>query len=297
MTYKLETFNFEEEEVHVVVDKRNGKKYIPVKRLSEKLGISYKGQLVKVTDDPKFNYLKIGVVAADGKEREMICIPEDKSQTFLMSINSRKIGLGKPENEREAMREKLLHYQGRMSDWLYNLETKGYAINTDKVQSVDNNSSDLMVQLKQMHQMMGLQIELQEKRDAEIQENREKIESAEERIASLEENKLLEEVNFLKLPIEVEVMCDTDPVKARKELNALMQFTGEYCKGYVHGTNWHGLIRDIGKYGFEGETKATYLYKNDNESSMEQIVRRKLISKVYKHAWQFFEIERYLSDI
>lgn len=77
--------------------------YIAVNPICEHLGIDLKTQLRKLERDAKFNHRHMTMVAADGKLRNMVCLPQDELLGWLYTINSRKV--------KAASRDLLLAYQ------------------------------------------------------------------------------------------------------------------------------------------------------------------------------------------
>lgn len=86
---------------------------VAVKPVCEILGVDYPGQFSKLKEHPIYGST-IGLsptVGADGKEREMACIPLRYFPGWLFSIN--------PSNVKEEVRENLLEYQKKCNDILY----------------------------------------------------------------------------------------------------------------------------------------------------------------------------------
>ncbi|MFZ2653594.1 MAG: phage antirepressor N-terminal domain-containing protein, partial [Victivallales bacterium] len=77
----------------------------------------------KLRTDPRFTCMDITSLGADGRKRKMFAIAAREVYAWLSGINSRKV---KP-----AMRQKLLEYQERVMDAIYEYTTKGYAINSE----------------------------------------------------------------------------------------------------------------------------------------------------------------------
>ena len=124
--HNLRTFDFEEDEIQVVTDDRDGTNYVPITPMAENIGLNLGSQRTKVQNDPKFSSIDIRCTGKDGKKYKMLCIPEDEVGAWLFSINSNKI---KDEN----IREKLLRYQKKLVTAIHDFTTKGYAINKEKI--------------------------------------------------------------------------------------------------------------------------------------------------------------------
>ena len=89
--------------LQVVVDDRE--QLIPIKPVCS--------QVDKLKEHPIFRSTipQRGTVAADGKEREMLCIPLRFFSGWLFSIN--------PNNVKEEIKEKLIQFQLKCNDILY----------------------------------------------------------------------------------------------------------------------------------------------------------------------------------
>jgi hypothetical protein len=96
----------------------NGQKLVPVKPICEALGISYEPQFSRLKNDPILSStITLSVmVGADGKQREMTCIPLRYVFGWLFMIDSR--------NVKEEARESVIRYQKMCYDALYNYFAK-----------------------------------------------------------------------------------------------------------------------------------------------------------------------------
>ncbi|MFZ2653914.1 MAG: phage antirepressor N-terminal domain-containing protein [Victivallales bacterium] len=101
----------------------DGVPFVPLRPLCIGLGVDPKDQRNKLRTDPRFTCMDITSVGADGRKRKMFAIAAKQAYAWLSSINSRKV---KP-----AMQQKLLEYQERVMDAIYEYTTKGYAINPE----------------------------------------------------------------------------------------------------------------------------------------------------------------------
>lgn len=96
----------------------NGQKLVPVKPICEALGVDYSTQLQKLKDD-EFLSSTMGlspIVASDGKDREMVCIPLKFVFGWLFTIN--------PKNVKEEAREAVARYRAKCYDVLYDYFSK-----------------------------------------------------------------------------------------------------------------------------------------------------------------------------
>lgn len=89
--------------LQVVADERE--QLVAVKPVCEILGVAYQSQQEKLKEHPIFgSTITLSVtVGADGKDREMLCIPLQFFPGWLFSIN--------PDNVKEEARERLIKYQ------------------------------------------------------------------------------------------------------------------------------------------------------------------------------------------
>lgn len=100
----------------------NGEPYTPVRPIVENLGLSWGNQSEKLQEAEHFNCCHIRTVAADCKEREMLCLPVRKLAAFLYTINPNKV--------RADLKEKLIQYQNECDDVLWQYWTKGRAVSS-----------------------------------------------------------------------------------------------------------------------------------------------------------------------
>lgn len=89
--------------LQVVADERE--QLVAVKPVCEILGVDFSAQRAKLKEHPVYGSTMVlsTTVGADGKEREMVCIPLQFFPGWLFSIN--------PDNVREEARERLIEYQ------------------------------------------------------------------------------------------------------------------------------------------------------------------------------------------
>lgn len=98
----------------------NGEAFAAIKPICDAIGLDWKNQHTKLTGAGfRWNCGVITIVAADGKQRSMICIPMRKLSGWLASISAAKV---KPE-----IRDKLIAYQDECDDALWRYWTEGHA--------------------------------------------------------------------------------------------------------------------------------------------------------------------------
>ncbi len=87
--------------------------FVPVKPICEAIGVAFQTQHLKLQEHPILGpTVTLGViVAADGKEREMVCLPLEFIFGWLFTIN--------PRNVAEASRESVIRFQSECYHALY----------------------------------------------------------------------------------------------------------------------------------------------------------------------------------
>lgn len=91
----------------------NGEKLVPIKPICEALGVSFQSQKEKIEeDDILAPTVRLSLtVAADGKEREMVCLPYKFIFGWLFTIN--------PKNVKEEAKEGVINYKLACYNALY----------------------------------------------------------------------------------------------------------------------------------------------------------------------------------
>ncbi|WAT10124.1 phage antirepressor N-terminal domain-containing protein [Rouxiella badensis] len=98
-----------------------GVAYVAMRPIVENIGIDWTGQSVKLRNQKdKFNCRDISMVAADGKVRKLLCLPLQKLNGWLFSINPAKV--------RDDIRDRLIRYQEECFTALHDYWTKGAAV-------------------------------------------------------------------------------------------------------------------------------------------------------------------------
>ncbi len=100
----------------VIVD---GDAYVPLRPITENLGLAWRGQLARTNRDPVFEeqIKKIKMKAADGKQRDMLCLALEQLPGWLTGIQ--------PARVREELREKLHLYRKRAFSVLWDSVKRG----------------------------------------------------------------------------------------------------------------------------------------------------------------------------
>lgn len=108
----------------IAVIEKDGKQYVAMKPIVEAMGLAWKKQIELIKRDPVLSKASVtipGIVAGDGKEREMFCLPINKLNGWLFKISASRYS-GK-------RREMIIRYQEECYDVLYNYFHKGAAVN------------------------------------------------------------------------------------------------------------------------------------------------------------------------
>ena len=94
-----------------VVD-HQGEPYAPMKPIVEGMGLAWEPQFLKLKSERFASTItEIVMVAQDGKQREMTCMPVRKLAGWLMTVSPNKV--------RPALREKIIAYQRECDDVLW----------------------------------------------------------------------------------------------------------------------------------------------------------------------------------
>ena len=110
---------FHNSELYIV--EYNGQPYTPMKPIVEGMGLDWAAQFNKLKQKFATTIAEIAIVANDGKERLMACLPVRKLAAWLYSISPNKV--------RPELRNTVIMYQNECDDVLWDYWTKGQAIN------------------------------------------------------------------------------------------------------------------------------------------------------------------------
>ena len=116
------------------VVEHNGQPFAPMRPIVEGMGMDWASQFVKLKQRFASTVVEITMVANDGKERLMTCLPVRKLAAWLYSISPNKI----PNLETRA---KVIMYQNECDDVLWDYWTKGQAINKRVVVSTEQKNA------------------------------------------------------------------------------------------------------------------------------------------------------------
>ena len=104
------------------VIEHDGQPYTPMKPIVEGMGLAWQAQHRKLLDRFNSTVTEMVMVADDGKQRSMTCLPMRKLFGWLMSISPNKI----PNPDTRA---RVITYQNECDDVLWDYWTKGQAHN------------------------------------------------------------------------------------------------------------------------------------------------------------------------
>ncbi|MCH7357268.1 phage antirepressor N-terminal domain-containing protein [Acinetobacter sp. NIPH 1958] len=113
------TVPFHSAELYLV--EHNGQPYTPMKPIVEGMGLDWAAQFNKLKQKFASTIAEITMVANDGKERLMMCLPVRKLPAWLYSVNPNKVSA--------EIRENVIVYQNECDDVLWDYWTKGVAVN------------------------------------------------------------------------------------------------------------------------------------------------------------------------
>ena len=118
---KLQKVNFHGNEIAVI--EKDGKQYVAMKPIVEAMGLDWKKQHALIHRDPVLSstVTVTGIVAEDGKKREMVCMPLDYLNGWLFKIPASRY-TGKK-------REAVIMYQKECYKALFDYFHKGAAVN------------------------------------------------------------------------------------------------------------------------------------------------------------------------
>lgn len=119
MSLQQITVPFHNAELYIV--EFEGQPYTPMKPVVDGVGLDWGSQFVKLKQRFASTIVEITIVANDGKDRLMTCLPVKKLFGWLMTISPNKV---KPE-----LRDTVIKYQEECDDVLWDYWTKGKAVN------------------------------------------------------------------------------------------------------------------------------------------------------------------------
>lgn len=117
--------------VELQIVENNASKLIPIKPICEALGIDYPSQYTKLNDDEFLGSTIVlsTMVGADGKEREMVCLPFEFVFGWLFTIN--------PKNVKEEAREAVAKYRVECYRALFDYFTEPATFLKEKQAQID----------------------------------------------------------------------------------------------------------------------------------------------------------------
>lgn len=109
---------------HLYIVNHNGEPYTPMKPIVESMGMAWVPQFSKLKQRFNSTITEIIMVANDGKQRKMVCLPLRKLAGWLQTISPNKV---KPE-----IRDRVIQYQEECDDVLYRYWVEGTVVNPRK---------------------------------------------------------------------------------------------------------------------------------------------------------------------
>ena len=93
MSQAINFVNFNSNPIMTVTDSHTGIIYIPCKPICEAIGIAWQRQLDKIKQDEVLSSIvtEMVIVASDGKQRNMTCLPLDYINGWLFKLNPSKV--------------------------------------------------------------------------------------------------------------------------------------------------------------------------------------------------------------
>lgn len=96
----------------LLIVEHNDQPYTPMKPIAEGMGMSWQGQHQKLKLNPdRWTIKEILMVAEDGKQRPMICLPLRKLFGWLQTISPNKV--------KASIRDRVIQYQNECDDVLW----------------------------------------------------------------------------------------------------------------------------------------------------------------------------------
>lgn len=108
------TVPFHGNELYII--EHNGEPYTPMRPIVAGMGLDWKSQFTKLKQRFNSTVVEITIVAKDGKERLMTCLPVRKLAAWLYSVSPNKV--------RPELREIVIMYQNECDDVLWEHWTK-----------------------------------------------------------------------------------------------------------------------------------------------------------------------------
>lgn len=143
-------------------------KLVPIKPICDALGVAYEPQFQKIKDDDILSStvtLSV-IVAADGKQREMTCLPLEYAFGWLFSINHKNV---KPEAQEAVKKYKMECYHA-----LYKHFTEYSTFMEERQKAIDESLAKIEVTKKNFNsakaQLQEEQEELNEARKMNFNE-------------------------------------------------------------------------------------------------------------------------------
>lgn len=135
--------------LNLPVVEHDGQKWVPVRPICEVLGVHPQRQMARVEQDERFNRCQLALVAADGKERQMMFIPLIQLEAFLFTINIRA-------SQKPEVRSRLLSFQQHVVTLIHQI-FNGQHMNSDVVNMLMEQIKLLKEELAQHREIIAQQ--------------------------------------------------------------------------------------------------------------------------------------------
>lgn len=236
----------------------NNQPYTPVKPIVENMGLEWSTQLQKLNaNKERWSMLMINMVAADGKCREMFCLPVRKLPAYLLTINPKKVS--------EKLRGKIVRYQEESDDvlwnyWLNQQRPKALPYKEEPEPPSDN---DMIIQ--DLYTMVAKNLRGKDL-DTQI--------SIRERVkAAFEYKSLPTTAPAPALPESNDILPLEGPTKQNVTERSVIQFLRDGLRSLNAAYQHAGLLVNIGKCPIEGFRRSLYIACMSDINGAAAIVR------------------------
>lgn len=166
-------------EKEITITTHGTEKYVAIKPICEALGVNYTTQFEKILEDPILSSTVPlrGIVASDGKSREMRVMPLKFVFGWLFTIN--------PNNVKPEIKEQVLAYRMECYNALFDVFTKRTTILKEK--------TDLQIEIENL-QAEAEEMEIFQK----IKKLKAQVKNASERLNKLDKDVISEQLELFK---------------------------------------------------------------------------------------------------
>lgn len=132
MTNTIQTVSFHGQQLAVIPQQQ--KLYVAIKPICENIGLNWDSQFRRINRDEVLNttIAMMAMVAADGKTRELLCLPLEMLNGWLFGIDTNRI-------KNPEIKARILAYKRECYQVLFDYWTKGSASNPRKTTTEERN--------------------------------------------------------------------------------------------------------------------------------------------------------------